>query len=151
MSIEVYRAGNSQAKVAWDIVQEYYQAAAVVAREDFGRFEKDYFGDGAGVWLADDDGCMVGCIALRKLADRPGCGEIKRLYVKAEYRGKGLADLLLEAVEDYAKECGYEWLYLDTAAEMKAAARFYEKKGFETCERYNENPQAAIFMRRRIA
>jgi len=33
---------------------------------------------------------------------------------------------------------------------MKVAARFYEKKGFERCERYNDNPQAAIFMRKTI-
>ena len=94
---------------------------------------------------------MVGCIALRKLEGRKGCGEIKRLYVRAEYRGKGLADLLLETLEEYAKAFGYEWLYLDTAADMKVAARFYEKKGFEVCERYNENPQAAIFMRKAMS
>jgi GNAT superfamily N-acetyltransferase len=148
MGIRVYRAEGSQIESAYGIVKEYYQAAAVVVREDADQFAKDYFGAGTGVWLAEDDGRIVGCIALRNLRAMRGCGEIKRLYVRPEFRGKGLADQLLRALEDYAKECGYEWLYLDTAADMKAAARFYERKGFQPCERYNENPQAAIFMRK---
>lgn len=150
MSSKIYRAENSQAEMAYRIVQEYYEAAAVVAREDFQGFVKDYFGDGAGVWLAEEDGCAVGCIALRRLVGKERCGEIKRLYVRPEFRGMGLAERLLEALEEYARNCGYQRLYLDTAADMKAAARFYEKKGFELCERYNENPQAAIFMRKAI-
>jgi GNAT superfamily N-acetyltransferase len=56
----------------------------------------------------------------------------------------------LEALEKYAREFGYKWLYLDTAANMKTAARFYERKGFLSCERYNDNPQAAIFMRKAV-
>jgi len=150
MDVKVYRARSSQAKAAYGIVKEYYQAAKVEVREDASQFERDYFGDGAGVWLAEDEGHIVGCIALRNLWAMPGCGKIKRLYVQPTYRGRGLADQLLQALEDYAKECGYEWLYLDTAADMKAAAQFYQRKGFQPCERYNENPQAAIFMRKAI-
>ena len=146
----MHRAADSQIEGAYAIVQEYYEAAAVVVREDLDEFAREYFVDGGGVWLAEDEGVAVGCIALRALRRKPGCGEIKRLYVGPEYRGRGVADRLLEALENYAKEFGYRWLYLDTAADMKAAARFYEKKGFEPCERYNDNPQAAIFMRKTI-
>jgi len=103
------------------------------------------------VWLAEDDGLTVGCMALRNMRARPGCGEIKRLYIQPAYRGTGLADRLLQALEDHAKDYGYQWLYLDTAADMKAAARFYERKGFQPCERYNDNPQAAIFMRKAVS
>ena len=151
MIAKVYRAENADMAAAYGIVKEYYEAAAVVVREDLERFAKDYFADGAGVWLAEEDGKIIGCVALRKLSGKAGCGEIKRLYVRPELRGRGIADRLVEALEQYAKECGYEWLYLDTAVEMKAAARFYEKRGFEPCGRYNENPQAAIFMRKRLA
>jgi GNAT superfamily N-acetyltransferase len=72
------------------------------------------------------------------------------MYVRQTHRGKGIADLLMKELEDYARDCGYAWLYLDTAAVMVAAARFYERNGFEHCERYNDNPQAAIFMRKRL-
>jgi len=150
MEMHIYRAKESQVEPAYGVVREYYEAAAVIAREDRETFAREYFCEGGGVWLAEEEGRVVGCIALRKLAGREKCGEVKRLYVRPAYRGQGLAERLLGALEEYAKEFGYAWVYLDTAAEMKAAARFYEKKGFERCERYNENPQAAIFMRKAI-
>jgi GNAT superfamily N-acetyltransferase len=150
MSVKVHRATFEQADAAYRIVQEYYEAAVVLVREGPEAFEKQYFGEGAGVWLAENDGVVVGCVALRRLAELPLSGEIKRLYVRAGCRGRGVADLLFDALESYARGSGYKWLYLDTAAEMIAAARFYERKGFVACERYNKNPQAAIFMRKKI-
>lgn len=41
-------------------------------------------------------------------------------------------------------------IYLDTRADMQAALRFYARRGYEACERYNDNPVAAHFMRRRL-
>jgi len=149
--IRVYRAAIGQMYKAYAIVQEYYEVAAVVVRENPSEFASEYFVDGGGVWLAEDESGVVGCIALRALSSKPDCGEIKRLYVREDYRGRGLADRLLETLETYAKDFGFRWLYLDTAAEMKAAARFYKRKGFQACERYNDNPQAAIFMRKSLA
>jgi GNAT superfamily N-acetyltransferase len=150
MGIKVFRAADSQREIAYRIVEEYYQAASVVVREDADAFAKEYFAPGGGVWLAEDEGTIVGCIALRQLTSQPDCGEVKRLYVRPSHRGRGLADALLEALEEYARESGFVWLYLDTAADMKAAARFYERKGFFPHQRYNDNPQAAIFMRKAI-
>jgi GNAT superfamily N-acetyltransferase len=150
MAVRIYRASEGQREVAYGIVEEYYRAASVVVREDPEKFVEEYFAAGAGVWLAEVEDGMVGCVALRRLNGQSACAEIKRLYVRPAYRGQGIADLLLEAVEKYAKEFGYEWLYLDTAADMKAAQHFYERQGFSYCERYNENPQAAIFMRKAL-
>lgn len=151
MAARIYRASETQRELAYRIVEEYYRAASVVVREDAQEFVDEYFAPRAGVWLAEVGNEPAGCVALRKLGDDPSCGEIKRLYVCPAYRGQGIADLLLDAVERYAKDSGYQWLYLDTAADMKAAQRFYERKGFARCERYNDNPQAAIFMRKTIA
>lgn len=150
MSLKIYRAKQAQIDLAYGLVQEYYAAASVVLREDRQEFARQYFADGAGFWLAEAGEAVVGCAALRRLNDKPDCGEIKRLYVQPPHRGQGIADLLLEALESYAKKSGYQWLYLDTAAEMKAATRFYQRKGFLPCQRYNENPQAAIFMRKAL-
>ncbi len=150
MSLKVYRAGVSQIPQAYRIVSEYYEAAAVQVREDRDEFEREYFADGAGVWLAEGDGEVVGCVALRSLPEMVRCAEIKRMYVHPGHRGLGVSDLLLSALEDFARRSGYEWLYLDTAADMKAAARFYRRKGFVDCDRYNQNPQASLFMRKKI-
>ena len=150
MGFKIYRAPDTQIELAYGIVEEYYTAASVVVREDRREFAEQYFADGAGIWLAEAEDIVVGCVALRRLQDVPDAGEIKRMYLRPLYRGQGVSDLLLNALEDYAREFGYKWLYLDTAANMKAAARFYERKGFTACERYNANPQAAIFMRKSI-
>ncbi|MGB7434994.1 MAG: GNAT family N-acetyltransferase [Candidatus Acidiferrum sp.] len=150
MSLQIYRASAPQIAQAYRIVVEYYEAAAVQVREDRTEFERQYFVDGAGVWLAESGGEVIGCVALRSIPEMAGCGEIKRMYVRSNHRGRGVSDLLLTTLEDFARESGYRWLYLDTAADMKAAARFYRRKGFVDCKRYNQNPQAAIFMRKRI-
>ncbi len=148
VSVRIYRAKETQINLAYGIVQEYYAAASVVVRENREEFERQYFGDGTGVWLAEADESVIGSVALRRLEGLADSGEIKRMYLRQAYRGQGVADFLLQALEKYAREFGYRWLYLDTAADMRAAARFYERQGFLRCERYNENPQAAIFMRK---
>jgi GNAT superfamily N-acetyltransferase len=151
LSVLVYKATEKQAELAYAIVLEYYEAASVVVREDREKFEKEYFGERAGVWLAEAEGRIVGCVALRRLLAMADGGEIKRMYVRPEYRGKGVSRLLLAALEQYASKSGYRWLYLDTAASMKAAANFYRREGFAECERYNENPQATLFMKKALA
>jgi ribosomal protein S18 acetylase RimI-like enzyme len=148
---KIRKVAIEEAERAYALVEEYFQAAKVVAREDRGKFEEEYFAENAGVWAAEIAGELVGCIALRKLtAQGAHIGEIKRMYVRPEYRGQGIAEGLLSALENFARQHGYEELYLDTAADMTAAARLYERCGYERRERYNDNPQAAIFMRKRM-
>lgn len=136
---------------AYAIVREYYEAVGVMLRDDPESFARDYFRDGSGVWLAYEGGNVVGCIALRPLPQLERAGEIKRMYVKPEGRGQGIAERLLEALEEYAVEAGYRTLYLDTKDDLTTAIRFYRRHGYEECERYNENPQATIFMRKWVA
>jgi ribosomal protein S18 acetylase RimI-like enzyme len=146
----VHRAHLSEIQLAFDLVSEYCQEMRVEVREDREEFERQYFDQETGLWLAEVAGAPAGCVALRKLDARQKSGEIKRMYVHASLRGKGIADMLLRALEAYAKECGYEWLYLDTMLSMEAAARFYERNSYLRCERYNDNPQAGLFMRKQL-
>lgn len=149
--IRIERATLERVEEAYAIVQEYYAAVDVVVREDAEEFAREYFGEGAGIWLADDDGSTVGCIALRSLPSFERSGEVKRLYVKPENRGQGIADGLLKALEEYAAGVGYRTLYLDSKDDLLPAISFYHGHGYEDCERYNENPQATIFMRKGLA
>ena len=144
----VRRSPAEDSNAAWKIVQEYYEAAAVVARDARDDFTRIYFRDGAGIWLATVENNAVGCIALRSLPTIPGSGEVKRLYVQPQHRGSGIAVALYQALELHARECGYESLYLDTTDEMVAAQRFYSALGYKSAPRYNDNPQATIFMRK---
>ena len=93
-----------------------------------------------------DDGIARGCIALRKLSD--GKGEVKRLYVRPEYRGKGIATALVERIIEDARNIGYKELYLDTLPELESAVRLYKSFGFEETGQYNDSPvDKTIFMK----
>ena len=146
--LTVRRATSEESHTAWAIVEEYYDAAGVVARDAKDDFERIYFGDEAGVWLATIANAIVGCVALRSLAKFAHSAEVKRLYVQPQHRGRGTAVALYQTLEEYARERGYEWLYLDTTDAMVAAQRFYSALGYELTTRYNDNPQATIFMRK---
>ena len=58
--------------------------------------------------------------------------------------------MLLAALEQFAASAGYEWLYLDSAPGMDTAIRFYRRNGYKPCSRYNDNPQANIYLRKKI-
>lgn len=151
-SLCIRRARVEEVERAYTLVKEYFEAASVVIRESRAQFECDYFAPNAGLWLATVDNKLAGCIALRQLRSSAGTrGEIKRMYVRPAYRGQGIADALVRALEDYAAQCGYRELVLDTTDDMTSAVRLYERHGYARCSRYNDNPQATIFMKKPIA
>jgi ribosomal protein S18 acetylase RimI-like enzyme len=147
---EIRRAMSSEIDAAYAIVEEYYEAMSVEARDTREEFRRLYFEEGAGIWLARVEEKVIGCIALRAMRQFAQSGEVKRLYVQPEYRGRGIAAALHDALQSYAMNVGYRWLYLDTADNMKAAIHFYEAQGYKRCARYNENQQATIFMRKEL-
>lgn len=145
----IRKAQLSDKAAAAAIVDEYCQSVDVQHRDSPEEFDK-YFDSNAGVWLATLDQQIVGCILLRPIDHMPAACEVKRLYIKPEYRGLCAADNLLHALHQGAKNTGYEWCYLDTKDDLKAAHRFYQRHGYISCERYNNNEQATIFMRRAL-
>ena len=153
VGVRVHRASRREAEAVRDIFEEYYAAVGVLIRDDAAHFDQ-YFENGSGVWLAaapsDTAGTGVAaCVALRPLAPEGAC-EVKRLYVRPPYRSAGVAAMLMDALEDYAAQHGYRCIYLDTKDDLETAIRFYRRRGYEPCERYNDNPQATVFMRREI-
>lgn len=148
--VKVHRAKSSEVDDAYGIVSEYYENVNVLVRDDRAAFEREYFVEGSGLWLASVDDKIVGCIGLHRLPGLKDGAEVKRLYVRPEKRGQGIAEALLEALEMYAAEHRYKALYLDSKSDLMAAIRFYRRQGYLPCERYNDNPQATIFMRKEL-
>ena len=98
------------------------------------------------LYLALADGKPRGCVALKKI-DRENC-EMKRLYVRREYRKEGLGEILAKQVIADAKEAGYKHMLLDTLPFLKAAIALYKKLGFYETEIYNNSPMdTSIFMK----
>jgi len=145
----ITRASLDQIDEAFDIVSEYYQVENIVLRDTKEYFEK-YFAANSGVFLAKQNDMLVGCVVLRPLDETAGHAEMKRLYVRPEYRGQGIAEKLVNAMHEYAQKVGYSWCYLDTADDCTAAIRLYGRHGYKMCERYNENPEATMFMRKKL-
>jgi DNA-binding MarR family transcriptional regulator/GNAT superfamily N-acetyltransferase len=138
-------------EAALAILEEYYEAVHVV-RRDTNRGVQQLIGQpGSGMWLAYRGDEVVGCVVLRKLPSIAFASECKRLYVKPAARGNRIADRLLDAQEEFARTQGVRWIYLDTYDDLRTAIALYERRGYQRCERYNDNPQATLFMRKRIA
>lgn len=142
---------NTMTAEAADILEEYYEAVNVVKRDKPGSMQKMLHEPGAGMWLAYLGDQLAGCVVLRGLPAIPNAAECKRLYVKPSARGNRVGDLLLDALEDFARNHRFEWIYLDTHDGLKTAIALYQRRGYASCARYNDNPQATLFMRKRIA
>ena len=100
--------------------------------------------------LAIEGEQFAGCIALRRYDD--GACEIKRLYVRPEFRGQGLGKKLVTTLIDGARQSGYKRMLLDTLpGKMDEAIALYRLLGFREIASYYNNPvQGALFMELRL-
>jgi putative acetyltransferase len=94
------------------------------------------------ILLGWEDENLAGGIALRPLES--GTCEMKRLYVRPDWRGKGLGRRLAEQSVEAAREIGYTAMRLDTEKRLTAAIALYQNMGFAEIGQYYDNPLADI-------
>ena len=96
--------------------------------------------------LAEYEGQLAACVALHKLGQ--DICEMKRLYLRPQFRGKGLGRALAERIIAEARGIGYKRMRLDTVEPvMKDAVAMYRKFGFREIAPYRPNPIAgAMYM-----
>ena len=137
-------------KIAKELIMEYVDSLGFDL--DFQDFEheladlKEHY--------APPDGCLllatlenkpVGCVAMSKFGDN--ICEMKRLYIRPEFRGHGFGRALAENVIEKAKESGYSHMRLDMVMPRDAARELYLSLGFKDIEPYRYNPiEGAVFM-----
>lgn len=100
-------------------------------------------------FVTRQDGIPAGCGGIQFFGS--AYGEIKRMFVRPQYRGLGLARLMLNHLEAYASEHGIPVLRLETGIHQKDAIRLYEKAGFQSIPPfggYIEDPLSRFFEKR---
>ena len=122
---------------------EYSQSLGVDL--DFQNFETElntlpgkYVPPAGALILALVDGRAAGCIALRKVDD--DICEMKRLYVRNDYRGLGIGNKLISMIIEEASKLNYSYMRLDTLPTMRKAQELYKSYGFYDIEPYVYNP-----------
>ena len=80
------------------------------------------------------DGSAVGCGAIRPFDG--GTVEIKRMFVRPEYRARGIGVEILHELESWARELGYATTVLETGKKQPEAIRLYQKSGYEITEKF---------------
>jgi putative acetyltransferase len=127
--------------VARDLFQEYARALGIDLEyqgfaAELAALPAPYMPPRGALVIAYVDGEAAGCAALRPLSD--GAAEMKRLYVRPDYRNIGLGNQLINAIIDAARRATFHTLRLDTLPSMSSAQALYHKLGFVETEPYND-------------
>lgn len=93
-----------------------------------------YVGPGGGIWVAYDDDVALGSAALQPQSE--GIGELKRMFVRPEARGRGVARTLAHHAIAEARRRGYTRLRLGTLTTMHPAQQLYLSLGFTPAPAY---------------
>lgn len=112
---------------------------------------KKYVQPGGCILLAFDGDNAAGCIALMPLSETGAC-EMKRLYVRPDYRKSGLGRELVEQLLAFAMQHGFQKMKLDTLQKLQPAISLYERFGFTHTSAYYTNPLAGVvYMEKELA
>jgi putative acetyltransferase len=94
----------------------------------------------------DEKGNAISCGALKHFDD--STAEIKRMYVKPQFRGRGISKLILKQLESYAEELNYQRLVLETGLKQPEAMSLYRKFGYKPLKcygRHSNDPDSRCF------
>ena len=93
---------------------------------------------------------IAGCIALTKTKEHGAC-EMKRLYVKPNFRKNKIGKMLVEDLLKSARERNYRIMRLDTFLKLQAAVKLYEQFGFKNISPYYDNPlEGVVYMEKEL-
>lgn len=150
--VKIYQVNNDenleQVRILWwefaEFLKSRFKERAELPdfREYFQNYEKEVanhlpgrFGPPTGcLLLAKYKGNPTGCVGLMDLGE--GVCEMRRLFVRAEYRGLGVGKALANAVIEQGRNLGYASMWLNTNRRMPEAEKLYRSLGFKDIEPY---------------
>jgi putative acetyltransferase len=154
MDQDIIRIVQAMSSKDLDQVRELFQeyAKSLGFELHFQNFDKeiaelpgDYAPPSGRLLLLIYESRIAGCVALRNMGK--GVCEMKRLYVRSEFRGKGIGKTLARTIIKEAHRIVYRSMRLDTVPAMQEAISLYRSLGFKDIEPYRYNPtEGAIFM-----
>ncbi|MGJ3260700.1 MAG: GNAT family N-acetyltransferase [Rhodospirillales bacterium] len=104
-----------------------------------------YAPPGGEIFIARDGDAVAGIVAVRPVgAAAEKLSEMKRLYVRGRWRGRGLGRTLADLAVDFAKGAGCRKMVLDTLPQLEAARAMYDRMGFIETEPYYHNPISGV-------
>jgi ribosomal protein S18 acetylase RimI-like enzyme len=141
----VEATSDAEISAAKILVEEYAASLEIDLdfqgfREEIDQFPRGYSPPDGAVLLAFEGGTPSGVVALRRLSD--SVCEMKRLYVRPRFRGRGAGRALSEEIVRKASRLGYTKMRLDTLPTMDAALGLYRALGFREIPPYRYNPVA---------
>lgn len=156
--IEIRQAmSESEVASAKDLFAEYAASLGFTLcfqgfDEELAGLPGEYVPPGGRLLLAYVDDKPAGCAALHGLGTEGDC-EVKRLYVRPEFRGQKIGKQLMDAVLAAARETGYRRMLLDTIrGKMDRAITMYRDYGFQEIPSYRVNPvEGVMYMALRLA
>ena len=101
------------------------------------------------VLVAYEGDNAIGCGAIK--AYDSSAMEVKRMYTRPEYRGKGIASKILKALEKWAQELSFQKCMLETGIKQPEAIALYKKNGYTTFQNYGQYagvPNSVCFEKR---
>jgi len=104
---------------------------------------------GVAFFLVRDNGTPVGCGGIQLFGT--DYGELKRMYVRPQFRGLGFAKLMLDHLSYYARSRGVRLLRLETGIHQHAAIGLYERAGFQSIlpfGEYRDDPLSKFYEKR---
>ena len=117
----------------------------------FGIAADRHAADGVLFLMARKAGVPIGCGALERYE---GYGEMKSVFLLPSARGRRLGQAIIRALEEAARELGYDEVRLETGIRSPWAIKTYERAGYAKCERFGDYPEEAplsVFMRKRLS
>ena len=142
MNFEI-KDGHDYIDEVKELFVEYVKSLGVAANvKEFDGLEDKYKGQGEALYIAFIDGAPAGCVAIRRVDFNTA--EMKRLYVRPEFRRTGLGMSMAKLVVEEAKEIGYNFLQRDSLPSMESAVQLYKALGFKSLDTGARRPVKTV-------